>query len=207
MNRSRTNTVVDCYVTMDANASEPEPSSNLDSKDGESDGADDQVPGSSLADRTATAYHEAGHAVMAVMLGRSIEKVTISAAKLQTGGRRLGLCKVQKGRTKPSKDELEDDVLILLAGMVAESTVTGRYCEVGASSDFALVERLLDNRAKNQRQLERLVKRAIDKTEHLLADAVAAKAIELIAKDVLQRETISGRAVRHLFRQAEQQCS
>jgi hypothetical protein len=68
---------------------------------------------------TATAWHEAGHAVMAVSLGRPIEKVTISPARLQTGGSRLGICKIQKGRTKPSNDQLEDDVLILLAGMVA----------------------------------------------------------------------------------------
>ena len=55
----------------------------------------------------ATAYHEAGHAVMAVSLGRPIEKVTIAPSKSQIGamtsGLRLGVCKIQKGRTKPTK--------------------------------------------------------------------------------------------------------
>lgn len=159
------------------------------------------------AERKATAYHEAGHAVMAVILGRPIEKVTISPAKMQSGGHRLGLCKIQKGRFKPSKDELEDDVSILLSGMVAESFVTGQYCESGAGSDFFMVERLLSNRAKNERQLQRLIKRYLEKTEHLLSDEVAARAIGWIANELLERETISGRTVRHFVQQAEQQAS
>lgn len=158
-----------------------------------------------ISNRTATAYHEAGHAVMALMLGRPIEKVTITPAKLQTGGQRLGACKIQKGRSKPTKDSVEDDVLILLAGMVAESHFTGRYSPAGAKSDLSMVERVLANRARNQKQLEKLVRRSLDKAEHLLGDAVAAQAIELIANEVLANETISGRAVRHLYQMAEQQ--
>ncbi|MEM7561142.1 MAG: cell division protein FtsH [Planctomycetota bacterium] len=156
-------------------------------------------------ERIATAYHEAGHAVIAIMLGRPIEKVTISPAKLQTGGQRLGVCKIQKGRTKPSKDALEDDVLILLAGMVAESQFSGRYDPSGARQDLRMVERLLDNRARNQKHLEKLVRRSLEKTEHLLADDVASAALKLIALEVLEKETISGRAVRHLYKMAEQQ--
>lgn len=156
----------------------------------------------------ATAYHEAGHAVMAEILGRPIEKVTLAAAKLQTGGFRLGMCKIQKGRKKPSpKDELEDDVLILLAGMVAESFTTGRYCVHSASSDFEMVERLLANRARNQKQLERLCKRYLDKTEHMLGDEAAALAVELVARELVDRKTISGRAVRHMVEWAERKTS
>lgn len=175
-------------VTMDANGPEESKSEQRSQKN---------------ADRTATAYHEAGHAVMAIMLGRPIEKVSILPAKMQNGGGRLGHCKMQKGRTKPSKDELEDDVLILLAGMVAESHFTGRYCPLGAGQDLQTIERILANRARSERQLNKLVRRYLDKTEHLLADEVAAKAVMSIANEVLQRETISGRAVRHLYQQAE----
>jgi len=74
----------------------------------------------------ATAWHEAGHALMAVIVGRPIQKVTVAPANLQTGGVRLGAVKFQKGRSKSTNDWLEDEVLILLAGMVAESKFTGQ---------------------------------------------------------------------------------
>ena len=45
----------------------------------------------------ATAYHEAGHAVMGMTLGRPIQKVTILPGQLPTGGVRLGACKIRKG--------------------------------------------------------------------------------------------------------------
>lgn len=156
---------------------------------------------------TATAWHEAGHAVMAVSLGRSIEKVTISPSRLQTGGSRLGACMIQKGRVKASSDQLEDDVLILLAGMVAESRFTGRYCTEGAAQDLGYVERMLSMRATNERQLERLTRRMLDKTEHTLNEKGHAKAVELVAQELVRKVTISGRAVRHFLDQAMQQSS
>ena len=155
--------------------------------------------------QTATAWHEAGHAVMAVSLGRSIEKVTIAPAQLQTGGSRLGICKIQKGRSKASNDRLEEDVMILLAGMVGESRFTGRYCVDGAAQDLTFVERLLSTRASNERQLERLTRRMLDKTEHVLAAEGHAKAVELIADELVRKVTVSGRAVRHFFQQATQE--
>lgn len=191
-----------------------QPNSNPQQSDTHRDVADAGDDGESSDDAAvssvarATAYHEAGHAVMAEILGRPIEKVTIVAAQLQTGGFRSGMCKVQKGRKKPAqKDELEDDVLILLAGMVAESFTTGRYCENSANSDFGMVERLLANRARNQKQLERLCKRYLDKTEYLLAGDAQQLAVELVAKELLARETISGRTVRHMVELAERKFS
>ena len=171
----------------------------------QSDEHADDTSAAATFTRTATAWHEAGHAVMAVSLGRSIEKVTISPAQLQTGGSRLGICKIQKGRSKASNDRLEEDVMILLAGMVGESRFTGRYCVDGAAQDLAFVERLLSTRASNERQLERLTRRMLDKTEHVLAAEGHAKAVELIAEELVRKVTVSGRAVRHFFQQATQQ--
>ena len=165
----------------------------------------EKKPSQTDLDLLATAYHEAGHAVMALALGRPVQKVTITPANLQTGGIRLGAVKFKKGRSKPSKDWLEDEVLILLAGMVAESHLTDHYCDMGASQDLRVVRRLLESRANNEKQLEKLERRMLDKTEHLLADESHAKAIELIAKELIEKETISGRAVQHLLKMATQQ--
>jgi hypothetical protein len=154
------------------------------------------------------AYHEAGHAVMAIIVGRPIQKVTISAANMSTGAVRLGACKIRKGRSKPSKDWLEDEALIFFAGMVAESHFTGQYCEQGAGQDLRIVRSLLSQtRAVSQRQLEKLERRLLNKTEYLLADKQHSKAIQLVANELMEKITISGRAVLHLFNRAVKQFS
>lgn len=150
----------------------------------------------------ATAYHEAGHAVMALIVGRAVQKVTIDPRNLQTGGVRLGACQLKKGRVKRAGDELEDEVLILLAGMISESHFTGEYCRRGASQDIIAARRLMASRVRSEKQLERLERRMIDKTEYLLDDPETMRAIQGIAAELLQRLSISGRAAQHLFDQA-----
>lgn len=157
--------------------------------------------------RMATAFHEAGHAVMAFSLGRLIEKVTIAPGQLQTGGVRLGVCHLQKGRAKASTDRLEDDVLILLAGMVAEARFTGTYCRRGAAQDLRAVQRLLRSRTNNDRQSERLQRRMLDKAEHLLSDTGHVVAVESVARSLYQNTTLRGRAVRHLVDEARKSTS
>jgi len=150
----------------------------------------------------ATAYHEAGHAVMAVSLGRSIQKATIVAAKLQTGGTRLGAVKMQQGRSKSTQDWLEDEALILFAGMVAEAQFTGSYCQRGAASDLRAIDHLVGTRANTERQFEKLRRRLLDKTEHVLGDDVHRKAIKSVAEQLLEHQTIKGRLVKHFLNQA-----
>ena len=161
-----------------------------------------EKPSSALV---ATAYHEAGHAVMAVSLGRTIQKATIVAATIQTGGVRLGSVKMKQGRTKATRDRLEDDVLILFAGMVAEAHLTGTYCPRGAASDLRTIQRLLRTRANSERQLEKLHRRLLNKTEHILGDDVHQKAIKSVAEQLLAHQTIKGRLVKHFFNQAIEQ--
>ena len=153
----------------------------------------------------ATAYHEAGHAVMAISLGRNIQKATIAPAQMTANSKRLGAVKMQKGRSKSSNDLLEDEVLILFAGMVAESHVTGDYCQRGAASDLRAVERLLCTRANTEKQFEKLHRRMLEKTEYILSDDVHRPAIAAVAQSLIEKESISGRLVRHFLKQAEDQ--
>lgn len=150
----------------------------------------------------ATAYHESGHAVVAISLGRQIKKATVKRANLPTGGVRLGAVMFEKGRSKPTDDWLEDEVMILLAGMVAEASFTGRYCEQGAAVDLRAVDRLLDSRVRTQRQLDKLRQRLINKTEHLLGEPAHAMAVKAVAKELLIKGEVSGRLVRHHLNQA-----
>ncbi len=154
----------------------------------------------------ATAYHEAGHAVMALYLGRPIQKVTIAAGQSDIGRQHLGMCHIKKGRTRASKDWLEDEVLILLAGLVAEARWTGRYGTSGALQDLRQVRRFVATRADGPRQIERLERRLLNKTEHHFDDPGLWRAVEQIAAELVRCQTISGRNARHVFEQAQSQC-
>jgi len=155
----------------------------------------------------ATAYHEAGHAVMAMYLGRAVQKVTIVPGQSHLGAQRLGACHLQKGRSRGSHDFLEDEVMILLAGMVAESQITGQYCQQGAAQDLRFVRRMLQSRNDGERQIQRLEKRLLNKTEHHLLDAQHWRAVENIAAELIRCETISGRAAKHLYDQSLREIS
>jgi len=146
----------------------------------------------------ATAYHEAGHAVMATILGRKIKKVTVKPRQIQTGGIRLGVCELGAGRDRSSKDALEDEALILLAGMVAEAKLTGHYCKLGASQDLRQASAILQARGGSESQTQRLLQRILNKAEHLLSGPVYVEAIEIVAKELVDRTVISGRTVRHI---------
>ena len=144
-----------------------------------------------------TAYHEAGHAVIAIALGRSVQRVSI-LPKLQT----LGRCEFQKGKPRPTEDWLEREILISLAGLAAEARHTGQYSWAGATQDLQSVQRLAVMRA-GERHYERLQKRLLAKVEHMLERPELWRAVELIASELLKSETISGRAVVHLFEQGK----
>jgi hypothetical protein len=147
----------------------------------------------------ATAYHEAGHAVMALFLGRPIQKVSIAPGKSAIGVQHLGMCHIRKGPGKGGKDWVEDEVLILLAGMVAESQITGQYCAAGAAQDLRYVRRFLESRGESDRQVERWERRLLNKAENYLSDRTLWSAVETIAVELLKTETISGRAAKHFF--------
>jgi ATP-dependent Zn protease len=89
------------------------------------------------ADEMATAYHEAGHAVIALYHDRSIHRVSILPRQDY-----LGKCEVRKGVRRTKEDIVEQEILISLAGLAAESRLTGTYNLSGASKDLRYVRLL-----------------------------------------------------------------
>ena len=146
-----------------------------------------------------TAYHEAGHAVVALALGRPVAHVSVLP-----GREHLGLCEFGKGVFRPSEDWLEREILISLAGLAAEARFTGDYGWDGAARDLQFVRRLAVQRAGQR--AERLERRLLAKAEHLLADEGHWRAVELIVAELLRRGEISGRAARHLFDRGREPC-
>src|SRR3954468_24925411 len=140
-----------------------------------------------------TAYHEAGHAVIALALGRTIHKVSVLPNR-----ERLGECRFGKGNARATDDWLEREILIALGGMAAEARFTGTYATDEAKEDLRVVRRLALER-KSDRAVERYEQRMLGKVEYMLADEGTWKAVELIAAELIKHGTISGRAARHLF--------
>ena len=147
------------------------------------------------AQELCTAYHEAGHAVMALVFDRPVQKVSILPDQ-----RRLGHCELRKGVSRASQDRLEADILILLAGVVAEAIHTGAYNWSGAALDVQSVRRLAIMRS-GAGHSDKLTRRLLAKTEHLLQQARNWKAVEQIATELLEKKSISGRAARHFYEQ------
>ncbi|MFM8286316.1 MAG: cell division protein FtsH [Planctomycetaceae bacterium] len=145
-----------------------------------------------------TAFHEAGHAVVALWHGRPVGQVSILPDHT-----RLGYCEIRKGQFGPRHDPLEVNMLILLAGVASEARrAGGDHAWEGAAQDLNDVRKLSLLRAPNDRQAERLERRMLSKVEKLLGHPAVWQAVEEVARQLLEQTTLSGRAARHLFEQA-----
>ncbi|MFO0796380.1 MAG: hypothetical protein U0804_02825 [Gemmataceae bacterium] len=142
-----------------------------------------------------TAYHEAGHAVVALALGRPVHRVSVLPNR-----DRLGQCEFGKGVFRPSEDWVEREVMISLGGLAAEARHTGTYGWSEAERDLRHVRKLLAQ--TTERAAARLEKRMLAKVENLLADDGHWRAVEQIAAELLVHGVISGRAARHLYERA-----
>jgi Peptidase family M41 len=99
------------------------------------------IPGGAEDLRRVTAYHEAGHAVLALALGRPVDWVSIRPDR-----QFLGLCAFRKAVFRPSEDWLEREAIIALGGLAAEARFTGAYCWDGAGRDYDYVFDLAKSR-------------------------------------------------------------
>jgi ATP-dependent Zn protease len=145
----------------------------------------------------ATAYHEAGHAAVAMALGRPVRKISILPNR-----DRLGWCEFHKGVQRPSEDSLEREMLIALAGMAAEARHTGTYSRAEAGRDLSYARKLAIERA-GERKAERLESRMLAKVENLLGDETIWQVVVALSVELLKHGTISGRAAEHVYREVE----
>jgi ATP-dependent Zn protease len=148
---------------------------------------------------TLTAYHEAGHAVIALALDRPVHRVSVLPNQ-----DRAGQCEFKKGVSRPSEDSLEREILIALAGFAAEARHSGTYAFEEADRDLRFVRRLVLER-KSERTAARYEERLLAKVEAMLGEESIWQAVELIAAELLRQGVISGRRATHLYQQAIKQ--
>lgn len=77
-------------------------------------------------EETQTAYHEAGHAVIAYALGGVVESLQLGGESDDHLPERFGDCRIHWGRVDPLGDwQLQREVLTVLAGPAAEMVYRG----------------------------------------------------------------------------------
>jgi len=108
--------------------------------------------------------------------------------------------------------ELKNDTKLIIKkpegnNMAAEGRMSGRYNVQGASQDLQGVEKLALARSGNARQAQKLIHRMLDKTQHLLRDQATWKAVKVIAAELQENESISGRAAKHHLAMAQNDTS
>lgn len=148
-----------------------------------------------------TAYHEAGHAIMALVLGRPVAFVSARPAR-----QHLGICQFGKAVFRPSEDWLEREMLIALAGLAAELCRSGAYDQHGGGRDLASAMRLaLERAGGHEGKAQRLLRRSLSKAEHLLGQQANWQAVAQVAAELVRLGEVSGRAARHIYEEALRQ--
>ena len=181
-----------------------------------------------------TAYHEAGHALVAELLPGCdpVHKVTILPTGMALG---VTMTLPQEDRHSLSQSGIEDRLAMMLGGRIAEDSVYGEVTN-GASDDlrkateFArkmvrewgmskrigpmawgsgapvfLGEDWMQTKEYSEEtartideEIERILREAEDRTRQLLHDN--RKALEMIARALLEQETVDGREVNRLIK-------
>ena len=135
----------------------------------------------SISDKSNTAWHESGHALMAKMCGVSITKVAIVEEK--DGWR--GYCSYYKSGTQ------KYDAMILLAGELSEQKYNFDPNSLRSTNDYFRCYKLLDGKL----ELLNLYK---DETEAILNSNWAD--VEIIASALLEDGSLTGEQVEDVLR-------
>jgi hypothetical protein len=111
-----------------------------------------------LSDLEAIAFHEAGHAVIALALGVPVGKVSIERTSSHLGVTELCLDPVECrhrwkvwGRIRPDHYAIDARVMVLMAGAIAEQHFLFDECG-GDGADIAEVERLIPHDPEGHRK-------------------------------------------------------
>jgi ATP-dependent Zn protease len=137
-----------------------------------------------------TAYHEAGHAVIAIRLGYEVEKVTIK--------RRQGVL----GRAVIRNRRSPDDIRVSLAGALAEALVnpSDEEIQLGARTDWRNTRRStrefvsLGFIGRNERNI--LIEELMHDTRALVWRD--REAIGRVAEALLKHVTLNGDAIKRI---------
>lgn len=114
------------------------------------------------------AYHEAGHAVVAWALKRPVHSISIIPDKRHVG--RLPQNEASADERATTQAEREHDVMVLLAGVEAESLLTQDHDWWGADDDRQMAERLIADLVRDGLVIEPADEREAELRAHAEGD-------------------------------------
>ena len=152
-----------------------------------------------------SAYHEAGHACMAIMVGARVQSVTI-APDWDDGPERYADIRVEWPVNQFTERELhEKAVLVALAGPVAEMLHRGERLHPGLVAEWAVDWKLAWESAAalfpNERKRLTYLEQTAVKLYQLLDRDDHWAAIAAIVDHLLAHETLEGEEVEEIIRQ------
>ena len=151
------------------------------------------------------AYHEAGHAMMAVYVGARVRSVTIEPDR-DDGPERYADIRVEWPRDQfPGRKLHENSILVALAGPVAEMIYSGEPYHPGFVAEWAADWRMAWDAAAtlvpSERQRLNYLEQATARLHRMLNEDATWAAVAAIADHLLAHETLEGEEVEDIVRQ------
>jgi hypothetical protein len=160
-------------------------------------------------ERRRTAYHEAGHAVMAFELGLSIREVTIvpdDAGNFlgRVTGTPLGPDVMARfAEYDPDRHLVEQLIMFPLAGGIAEQELTGQVENLGDEDDLTNSFDLALRVCGSDEEANLFVEGLWERTRAQIQSPPTWAAVEAVAAALLGQQRLSGRKARAIYRSAQ----
>ena len=155
------------------------------------------------------AYHEAGHAVMAYLIGRRIDYVTIvpnddslGHAKTSGIGKKSYEIEAADYWNYAIRKRVDGDVMLRYAGRIAEAYHSGKSSEVGSYSDDQTAAHFAINVTGSGEELDAYLNWLFIRTEKLICFETNWPLVEAVAKELLSVKKMSGRRARKIIQEA-----
>jgi len=151
-----------------------------------------------------TAYHEAGHAVVANHEGVAVKRVTI-----EPDGETLGSVihgkllneSVTWDTSKKMRWRMEKLVMVCLAGYAAEKKFNPRTRREGSDGDFHAAVNAIGYFVGSNREIELYFELLGLWTKGILDNELVWRQVEVLAEELVNRKTLKGKGVRQVLRQ------
>lgn len=151
-----------------------------------------------------TAYHEAGHAVMASILRLRCKEISIIPDEDYLGRFIRGAVRnidPECESNQKTRSELERLTMQVLAGNVAEHLLTGRKCRVGSGDDYHKAVNYLSYVASDE-EIPHYLEALWYRTKAKLSVDHQWLAVQRLAEELLKKRRLKSKRIKEIIRQA-----